>query len=201
MAVPAPEELALVYWYQPGTQGLSSMNSSGYQDPASGLSCPEQRQLSDVSVHARRGAAGMQISAFNFLRDVTVAIGDQPTLMAGGAVADQDYSRSCAHGCISASRWARPTIKREFRWCRAESRFLAARVWRRPGRDRPADSCERHPGRIVGVTAAEFRGLSKGGFFPQTDVTLPMSAVGGCGPHGAMARRSFPVSATTGCAY
>ena len=51
------------------------------------------------------------------------------------------------------------------------------------------------------MTAAEFRGLSKGGFFPQTDVTLPMSAVGGCSPHGAMARRSFPVSATTGCAY
>jgi predicted permease len=30
---------------------------------------------------------------------------------------------------------------------------------------------------IVGVTAAEFRGLSKGGFFPQTEVTLPMAAV------------------------
>ena len=90
MAVPAPEELALVYWYQPGTQGLSSMNSSGYQDPASGLSC--RSNVSYPMYQSMRAAApaGMQISAFNFfgMSPWRLAIS---CLMAGGAVADQDY--------------------------------------------------------------------------------------------------------------
>ncbi|HSL72159.1 MAG TPA: ABC transporter permease, partial [Longimicrobiales bacterium] len=32
------------------------------------------------------------------------------------------------------------------------------------------------PAEVVGVTAAGFRGLSMGGFFPQTEITLPLSA-------------------------
>ena len=116
MAVPAPEELALVYWYQPGTQGLSSMNSSGYQDPASGLSC--RSNVSYPMYQSMRAAApaGMQISAFNFLGchrgDWRSARTDgrrsrgRPGLFLGPA--PTDASRR--------GRWARPTIKREFRW-------------------------------------------------------------------------------------
>lgn len=32
------------------------------------------------------------------------------------------------------------------------------------------------PAEVVGVTAAGFKGLSIGGFFPQTDITLPLSS-------------------------
>ena len=91
MAVPAPEELALVYWHQPGTLRVSSMNSSGHQDPASGLSF--RSNVSYPMFQSMRAAApaGMSITAFNFLRDVTVAMGDQPALTAGGLAADGDF--------------------------------------------------------------------------------------------------------------
>ena len=179
MAVPAPEELALVYWHQPGTQGLSSMNSSSYEDPASGLSY--RSNVSYPMYRSMRAAApaGMQISAFNFLRDVTVAIGNQPALMAGGAVADGDYFSVLR----PRMHLGRPLGEADNQAGAPVAAVLSHAFWRRAFGGDPAVigrpiRVNGIPAEIVGVTAAEFRGLSKGGFFPQTEVTLPMSAVG-----------------------
>ena len=179
MAVPAPQELALVYWYQPGTQGLSSMNSSGYQDPASGLSY--RSNVSYPMYQSMRAAApaGMQVSAFNFLRDVTVAIGDQPALMAGGVVADRDYFSVLR----PRMHLGRPVGEADNQAGAPLVAVLSHPFWRRAFGGDPAVIGQQIRvngirAEIVGVTAAEFRGLSKGGFFPQTEVTLPMSAVG-----------------------
>lgn len=179
MAVPAPHELALVYWHQPGTLSVSSMNSSGHQDPDSGL--PYRSNVSYPIYQSMRAAApaGMALSAFNFLRDVTVSMGDQPALMAGGLVADGAYFSVL-----------RPRMELGRALGAADDRpgaplvaVLSHAFWRRAfggdpgviGRQIRVNGVQTA---IVGVTAAEFRGLSKGGFFPQTEVTLPMAAVG-----------------------
>ena len=179
MAVPAPEELALVYWHQPGTLQVSSMNSSGYQDPASGLSY--RSNVSYPMYQSMRAAApaGMPIAAFNFLRDVTVGIGDQPALMAGGVVADGDYFAVLR----PRMHLGRPLGSVDNQPGAPVAAVLSHAFWRRAfggdaaviGRQIRVNGVSTQ---IVGVTAAEFRGLSKGGFFPQTEVTLPMSAVG-----------------------
>ncbi|HUR22098.1 MAG TPA: ABC transporter permease, partial [Vicinamibacterales bacterium] len=178
MAVPAPEELALVYWYQDGTQGISSMNSSGYQDAASGVSY--RSNVSYPMYQSMRAAApaGMQVSAFNFLRDVTVGIGDQPALMAGGLVADGDFFSVLQPGM----QLGRPLGPADNQPSAPVVAVLSHAFWRRAfggdaaviGRQIRVNGISTE---IVGVTATEFRGLSKGGFFPQTEVTLPMAAI------------------------
>ena len=178
MAVPAPEELALVYWHQPGTLQVSSMNSSGYQDPAGGPSY--RSNVSYPMYQSMRAAApaGMPISAFNFLRDVTVAMGDQPALMAGGLVADGDYFSVLQ----PRMQLGRPLGVADNQPGAPVVAVLSHAFWRRAfgGDQAVTGRLIRVNGistQIVGVTAAEFRGLSKGGFFPQTEVTLPMSAI------------------------
>lgn len=183
MAVPSPGELSLVYWHQPGTLSVSSMNSSGHQDPDSGLQY--RSNVSFPIYQSMRAAApdGMALSAFNFLRDVTVAMGDQPALMAGGAVADGDYFAVLR----PRMELGRPLGIDDDTPGTPVVAVLSHAFWRRAFGGDPAviGRQVRVNGiatQIVGVTAAEFRGLSKGGFFPQIEVTLPMAAVGALQP-------------------
>jgi len=179
MAVPAPEELALVYWHQPGTLSVSSMNSSGHQDPGSGLSFRSNVSYPIYQSMRAAAPAGMSMSAFNFLRDVTVAMDDQPAITAGGLVADGDYF-SVLGPRMQLGRAFGPADDQPGAPVVA---VLSHGFWRRAFGGDPAVVGRqiRVNGlstQVVGVTAEEFRGLSKGGFFPQTEVTMPMSAVG-----------------------
>jgi predicted permease len=179
MAVPAPEELSLVYWTQPGLSNLSSMNSSGHQAPGSTVSYRSNVSYPIYQSMRRAAPAGMELAAFNFLREVTVAIGEQPALMAGGALADGHYFSVLRPGMhlgrpigIADDQAGAPLVA-----------VLSHAFWQRAfggdpsilGRQIRVNGIN---AQVVGVTAPEFRGLSKGGFFPQTDVTVPLSSVG-----------------------
>lgn len=69
LSVRSPEELSLVYWYHPGEFTVSSMNSSGHRDPATGLQF--RTNYSYLIYREMRTAAtpGIGVSGFNFLRD------------------------------------------------------------------------------------------------------------------------------------
>jgi predicted permease len=177
LAVRAPEELALVYWHQPGQFRISQMNSSGYQDPATGLqlrsnySYPIYREMRDAA------PAGVGLFGFNFLRDLAVQFEDQPAITAGGLMADGRYFP------VLAPRMAlgRPLGDGDDAEGGTLAVVLSHGFWMRAFGGDPAIlgktvRVNSQPAEIVGVTAAEFRGLSKGGFFPQTEITLPLSA-------------------------
>lgn len=178
IAVPASEQLSLVYWHQPGTLNASSMNSSGHQDPGSTVSYRSNVSYPMYQSMRTAAPAGLEIAAFNFLRDITVAIGDQPAVMAGGLIADGHYfgvlrpGLELGRGIGSADDTAGAPVVA----------VLSHAFWRRAFGGDPAVIGRQIrvngiAAEVVGVTAAEFRGLSKGGFFPQTDVTVPLSAV------------------------
>jgi len=117
------------------------------------------------------------VFAFSFLRGVSVAIGDLPAFLAGGALADGGY--------FSTLR-VRMTLGRPF--TEADDvdgaplvAVLSHSFWMRVFGGDPeivgkTVRVNGEPAEVVGVTAAGFKGLSIGGFFPQTDITVPLSS-------------------------
>jgi predicted permease len=179
MPVRAPDELSLLYWRQPGTLKISQMSSSGHKDPATGLDY--RSNVSYPIYESIREAApdGVEVAAFNFVRGVAVSFDDQPAVLAGGLVADGRYARVLGAG-LAIGRGLDESDE-------ADSGSIAAVVshafWMRVFGGDPAVVGRRVrvnglAARIVGVTAEGFRGLSKGGFFPQTEITLPLRAIG-----------------------
>ena len=177
MSVRSPEELALVYWYQPGKLSISQMNSSGHVDEATGLSL---RSNYSYPVYRDMRAAtpeGIGIFGFNFLRDVAVQFADEPALFAGGLIADGRYFQTLGPRLVHG----RPFGDADDVEGGPVVAVLSHRFWMRAfggdpavvGRSIRVNSV---PVEVVGVTAPEFIGISKGGFFPQTDITLPLHA-------------------------
>ena len=178
MAVRTPDELALVYWHQPGTLSVSQMNSSGHQDAGSGLSFRSNYSYPMYRAIQQAAPAGVSVAGFNFLRDVTVAVGDEPAVLAGGLVADGRY-----FGVVAPRmHLGRPFGDADDQPGAPLVAVLGHSFWMRVfggdplvvGRQVRVNGVSAE---VIGVTAAEFRGLSKGGFFPQTEITLPMASV------------------------
>src|SRR5688572_24100587 len=91
MPVEKPEELRLVTWRRDKEQDFSQINSTSYKDPASGIDY--RSNFSYPLYQAMRNAlpSGAQLTAFTFLRGVSVRVGNQPALMAPIAFADGHY--------------------------------------------------------------------------------------------------------------
>ena len=170
-----PQELALVYWDQHGEFRASSMNSSGYKDPATGVQLRSNYSYPMYQSVRAMAPEGVPVAGFNFLRDVSVQVGEQPAISVGGLLTDGNYFATVAPrmglGRAIASdddqEGAEPVA------------VLSHRLWMRAfGGDPQVVSRTIRVNsiitRVVGVTAAEFRGMSKGGFFPETDISLPL---------------------------
>ena len=85
MPVQKPAELWLLTWRREKDQDFSQVNSTSYPDPETGTSL--RSNFSSPIYRALRNAAprGTQLTAFSFLRGVSVAVGNQPALIAPGA--------------------------------------------------------------------------------------------------------------------
>ena len=177
LPVEAPEELALVAWQRDGSLGISQTGSTNYRHPETGASL--RSNLNTAAYHALRDVAppGVDVFAFAFLRDVSVGFGDGPPLGAGGTFADGGYFGGLGVP-MALGRGITPADDRPGAPLVA---VLGHAFWQRTFGGDPdvLGRTIRVNGRaaeVVGVTAAGFVGLSMGGFFPQTDVTLPLSA-------------------------
>lgn len=178
LVAPAPAQLSLFYWHQPGTVQISQMNSSGGSDTATGLSL-----RSNVSYPLYRSLVeatpkGVDVFGFNFLFDMNLSFVDRPAATAGGMAADGGYFRVLAPP-MALGRGIRDEDDRDDAAPVAVlSHGLFMRVFGGDttviGRTIRVNGV---PAEIIGVTAREFRGLSKGGFFPQTEITVPLRLV------------------------
>ena len=177
MPVHEPEQLALLGWTRGGDFSISQTGSASYRDAASGVSYrsnfshPIYRSL-------RQGApADVDLFAFAFLRGVSVAMGDRPAVLAGGALADGDYFPTLA----PSMELGRPLTPADDRPDAPLVTVLSHSFWMRVfGGDPSAIGVtlrvNGHPAEVVGITAEGFKGLSMGGFFPQTEITLPLAS-------------------------
>jgi hypothetical protein len=90
LPVDRPGELSLVYWTTPETLRARNYSSTGTRDPEgrplhSNYSYPIYRALRDA------GAPGLTLAGFNFLRSVTINVGERPPVAAGASVVSGNY--------------------------------------------------------------------------------------------------------------
>jgi predicted permease len=176
LPVPRPEELRLVYWTTPVGVRVSQYNSSGGPTRGdvtlrSNVSYPVSRALRNAT------APGTDVFTFNFLPQVTIVMPGTPAVAAGGLMASGNYfsvlrprmhlGRGLTDGDDQSSAPPVAVVGYAF-WRRAlasDPSILGKTV-----------SINGSNFAIVGVTAPEFQGISKGGrITPLTDVTVPIS--------------------------
>jgi predicted permease len=177
LPVDAPEELSLVTWTREGEFSISQIGSTGYTDPASGIRL--RSNFSYPLYRALRGAADPDagIFAFAFLRGVSVALGDQPAFLAGGALADGRYFSSLQ----VPMALGRPLGEEDDQSDAPLVAVLSHSFWMRAFGGDPeilgrTVRVNGNPAEVVGITAPGFVGLSLGGFFPQTEITVPLAS-------------------------
>ena len=177
LPVENPQELSLTTWTKEGRFSLNQVNPSSYTDRTSGVryrsnfSFPIYQALADAAGH------DADLFAFTFLRGVSVAMGDQPALLAGGTLVDGRYFS------VLKVRMAlgRPLIPADNEEGAPLVTVLSHSFWMRAFGGDPeilgrTVRINGIPAEVVGVTGPGFRGLSKGGFFPQTEITVPLAS-------------------------
>jgi len=177
LAVDSPGELSLVYWERPTMQGVQQYNSSGGTDPVTGV-----RLSSNYSfpIYERlRQAAGLSVEllGYNFVRQLAVVVDDQPAAVAAGMMVSGDYFSTLRLSTILG----RPLYESDDRPDATRVAVISYRFWQRAfGGDTSVVGRRANingtPFEIVGVTGPGFNGLSPGGFFPPTDISVPLSA-------------------------
>ncbi|MCG6955673.1 MAG: ABC transporter permease [Gemmatimonadetes bacterium] len=177
LPVRAPHQLRLIAWRRDGKVSVNQIGTTEYLDPTTGSSYSSS--FSYPVYRAMRDAApdGAQVFAFAFLRGVGVALGDRPAFLAGGAFADGRYFSTL--GVPMAL--GRPLTDADDTPDAPLTVVLSHSFWMRAFGGDPSIvgrtvRVNGTPAEVVGVTARGFKGLSMGGFFPQTEVTLPLAA-------------------------
>src|SRR5688572_28509268 len=163
MPVQHPEELRLITWRRDADQDFSQISSTSYKDPETGADY--RSNFSSPLYHAMREARpqGTQLTAFTFLRGVSVGIGSQPALIAPSAFADGYYFDTVRPGI----ELGRPLTPSDDTPDAPLAVVLSHSFWQRAFGGDPAAIGQTIrvngiPAEVVGITKAGFRGMSQG---------------------------------------
>jgi predicted permease len=177
LPVERPQELKLLAWSREGDYRVNAVGETSYRDPDGGASL--RSNFSYPIYRALREAApsNVGVCAFAFLRSVSVSAGNQPAFAGGGALVDGHYFSTLK----VPMALGRPIVPDDDAPEAPLVAVLSHAFWMRAfGGDRSiVGRTVRVNGvtaEVVGVTADGFKGLSMGGFFPQTEITLPVAA-------------------------
>ena len=177
LPVERPRELKLLAWSREGDYRVNAVGETSYRDPDTGTSL--RSNFSHPIYRALREAAppNVGLCAFAFLRSVSVAVGNQPAFAGGGALVDGRYFSTLK----VPMALGRPIVPDDDAPEAPLVAVLSHAFWMRAlGGDRTiVGRTVRVNGvtvEVIGVSEEGFKGLSKGGFFPQTDITLPLAA-------------------------
>ena len=158
-----------------GMRGMYQINGSSYRDPASGRNY--RANLSFPAYLALRDAAGdtADVFAYTFISEANIALEGWSTTAAVTLVSG-NYFR----GAGAAIARGRPLTDEDDR-AGASAAVISDRFWRTAlGGDEAvlgkSIRVNGVPFTIVGVSGPGFVGMSRGGFFPPMDVTLPLHA-------------------------
>jgi predicted permease len=176
LPVDRPDELSFVYWTTPAGLAVSQYFSSG--GPTRG----EVTARSNVSYQVYRALRearipGVEVFGFNFIPQVTVSIPGTPALAAQGLVASGNYFAVLRPRLVMG----RGLTDDDDRPSAPPVAIVSHAFWRRGLMSDPAIlgkpiAINGVDFAVVGVTAPEFQGMSKGGrITPLTDVTIGLS--------------------------
>jgi predicted permease len=177
LPVERPHELKLLAWHREGDLLLNNIGATSYRDPSTGASLrsnfsyPIYRTLRDAA------PPDVLVFAFAFLRGVSVALADQPAFAAGGTLADGDYFSALK----VPMALGRPILPDDDAPDAPLVAVLSYSFWMQAFGGDPSIvgrtvRVNGVPAQVIGVSARGFKGLSMGGFFPQTEITLPVAA-------------------------
>jgi predicted permease len=158
-----------------GMRGMWQINGTSYRDPASGrnyratLSYPAYLALRDAAADAA------DVFAYAFVREANVSI-DGWSTTAAGALVSGNYFRGTGAAIVLGR-----ALNDEDDRPGASAAVISHRFWTSAlGGDSAAIGrtirVNGVPFTIVGVSGPGFLGMSRGGFFPPTDVTIPLQA-------------------------
>jgi hypothetical protein len=177
LSVERPQELKLLAWSREGDYRVNAVGETSYPDSDTGA--PLRSNFSYPIYQALRDAApsDVDLCAFAFLRSVSVALENQPAFAAGGALVDGHYFSTLK----IPMALGRPIVPDDDAPRAPLVAVLSHTFWMRAfGGDRSVvGRTVRVNGvtaEVIGVSADGFKGLSMGGFFPQTEITLPVAA-------------------------
>lgn len=176
LPVEAPDELAILAWRTGGSPGVSNMGSTDYPDPRGGPSLRSNWSSDLYRALSSEAPAGVELMAFHFVRGMSVALGNDPAQMAGGALVSGTYFPTLR----VEMALGRPLGPGDDALGAPPVAVLSHAFWMRAfggdpdivGRTVRVNAV---PAEVVGVTREGFRGMSMGGFFPQTDISLPLA--------------------------
>ena len=158
-----------------GMRGMYQINGSGYRDPVSGRDY--RANLSFPPYLALRDAAGdaADVFAYSFVREANIAFDGWATTSAAALVSG-NYFRG-AGAAIARGR----ALTDEDDQPGASAAVISYRSWMTAfGGDAgvlgKSIRINGVPLTIVGVSGPGFLGMSRGGFFPPMDVTIPLHA-------------------------
>jgi predicted permease len=175
LPIERPHELSFVFW-GPRIDGLSGMYSDNGLDPATGkqtssnISFPAYQELQQLQ------RPGVSLAAFTFIPRTNVVIAGRTPEGATGILADGTFF-NVVRPPMAIGRGLTPSDDRPGASLAA---VISYDFWQRvfagavTALDQPV-AINGVPGRIVGVTARGFQGMSAGGFRPVTDITLPLA--------------------------
>ena len=177
LAVEHPEELKLLAWSYDGKLSINNLGSTSYHDPETGASLHSNFSYPIFKALGDASPSNVRLFAFAFLRGVSVVVGDEPAILAGGALADG----RCFSGLKVPMALGRPIVPEDDVPGARVVAVLSHAFWMRAFGGDPAviNRTVRVNGvatEIVGVTGRGYQGLSMGGFFPQTEITVPLAA-------------------------
>lgn len=173
LPVNRPTELAFVDWSRAVDDRVSNIGASNFRDPADGLtytsnvSAPAYRLIQDTA------PAGAQVAAFALLPEVATSVEGQPSAIVVGLLASGNYFRvvqpELTLGRALDDRDDRPDAE--------PAAVISHALWSSAFGGAPdvlgaTLLVNGRAVRIVGVTAAGFRGLAA----TPTAITLPLSA-------------------------
>jgi len=177
LPVERPQELKLLAWSREGNLSINNTGATTYRDPETGASLRSNFTYPIYQAIRDAAAGDVRVFAFSFLRGVSVAVGDEPAFAAGGTLASGDYFS----GLKVPMALGRPITADDDMPDAPLVAVLSHAFWMRAFGGDPAivGRTVRVNGvaaQVVGVSGKGFKGLSIGGFFPQTEITLPLAA-------------------------
>ena len=159
----------------PGMRGMWQVNGSSYRDPVSGGAY--RANLSYAAYQAIRDAAGesADVFAYSFIREANVSVDGWATTAAGTLVSGNYFRGTGARILLGRGLTDADDTPG------ASAAVISHRFWTSafggdPGVIGRTLRLNGVAFTIVGVSGPGFTGMSRGGFFPPMDVTVPLRA-------------------------
>jgi predicted permease len=195
LPVDRPGELQFLYHERPERSSISQFGSGQTTDPATGADVHSNLSYPGYAAVRAAAAPDLDVAGFAFLGEVSISVEGQPAAAAVAQLVSGNFFSTLA----VPMHLGRSMSPGEDNLGGRDEAVLSHAFWQRAfggdasvlNRDVRVNG---HQFTVVGVTQAGFMGLSPGGFFQPTDISVPFAAEGRLAPKWARGEGSLLTS-------